>query len=157
MAHANGNVVDWYKGKARTEPVLGEAPDHPRPALLKPTGKLAGLGRRIFLVREQLGVTQAEMARMLGVSYTTVNRIERMKSLKDSMSGQALDHLHALEVALKSWNSSMVRAAAGHPRPRFLLKLYTLAYGDTKSRGITVHRPMLPAKKKRSRAPRVPF
>ena len=49
---------------------------------------------KLLIVRKRLGLTQVEMARRLGVSFTTINRIEKGRPQPNSDTIAALDALY---------------------------------------------------------------
>ena len=49
---------------------------------------------KLLIVRKRLGLTQVEMARRLGVSFTTINRIEKGRQQPNSDTIAALDALY---------------------------------------------------------------
>lgn len=81
-------------------------------------------------VRKSLGLTQEQMARLLGVSFVSVNRWEGGHS---SPVGGTRDLYAAIDTALKSDvpPTSILRAAVGE-RGVFLYTLFKLAYGSKK-------------------------
>ena len=83
------------------------------------SGKLAAL-------RKELGLSQEQMARLLNVSFASVNRWERDHS---SPGGPVLDLYFALDAALRGGhNPESIRQAANNERGAFLFRLFQMAY-----------------------------
>ena len=77
-------------------------------------------------VRANLGLSQEQMARLLGVSFASVNRWEGAHS---GVSGATLDLYKALEAALKAgYTREQILQDATHNRGAFLYKLFKMAY-----------------------------
>ena len=90
-----------------------------------PTEQLAG-------IRSRLGLTQEQMARLLGVSFASVNRWEAGHS---SPTGPTLDLYQALNAAIRSGNSAeAIRQAANNERGAFLYALFRMAYARRKTK-----------------------
>lgn len=84
-------------------------------------------------MRTALGLSQEAMARMLGVSFTSVSRWEGERSLVPS--GLVLDVYKALHVALSNGlRPETILAGLDGDRGMFLLQLFTQAYGGTTRR-----------------------
>jgi transcriptional regulator with XRE-family HTH domain len=85
---------------------------------------------RFRAIRERLGLSQEKMARLLGVSYVSVNRWESPNA--SSPIGTTGDLYDALETALAAGHSpEQIRAAAAGDRGQFLRMLFTMAYQPT--------------------------
>jgi transcriptional regulator with XRE-family HTH domain len=81
-------------------------------------------------IRSRLGLTQEQMAHLLGVSFASVNRWEAGHS---SPSGPTLDLYHALAAAIRTGHTpSAIRQAANAQRSAFLLSLFQMAYAKTR-------------------------
>ena len=81
-------------------------------------------------VRTRLGLTQEQMAHLLGVSFASVNRWEAGHS---SPTGPTLDLYQALAAAIRAGHSSTaIRQAANAQRSAFLLTLFQMAYAKTR-------------------------
>lgn len=81
-------------------------------------------------VRARLGLSQEQMARLLGVSFASVNRWEAGHS---SPTGPTLDLYQALEAAIRTGHSpAVIRQAANAERGVFLLTLFKMGYGKTR-------------------------
>jgi transcriptional regulator with XRE-family HTH domain len=90
-----------------------------------PSEQLAG-------IRSRLGMTQEQMARLLGVSFASVNRWEAGHS---SPTGPTLDLYQALNAALRTGNApETIRQAANNERGAFLYALFRMAYARRKTR-----------------------
>ena len=77
-------------------------------------------------IRKQLALSQEQMARLLGVSFASVNRWEGGHS---GPSGPTLDVYRALESALRAGNRpDAIHKAADNDRGKFLLTLFQMAY-----------------------------
>ena len=88
---------------------------------------------RITAIRTKLGLSQEQMARILGVSFASVNRWEGGHS---SPMGPNRDLYLALDSALKAGNSpEMIRKAANAERGAFLYSLFRMAYAGTRRSG----------------------
>ena len=78
-------------------------------------------------VRQRLGLSQEQMARLLGVSFASVNRWEGGHS---SPMGPTRELYLALDAALRAGNAaSTILKAADNQRGIFLYSLFRLAYG----------------------------
>jgi transcriptional regulator with XRE-family HTH domain len=77
-------------------------------------------------IRRKLGLPQEQMARLLGVSFASVNRWEGGQS---SPAGPIRDIYLALDGAFKGGNSAeAVLRAANNERGAFLYALFRMAY-----------------------------
>ena len=82
------------------------------------------------LIRTRLGLTQEQMAHLLGVSFASVNRWEAGQS---SPTGPTQDLYQALAAAVRAGHSpSAIRQAANAERSAFLLALFQMAYAKTR-------------------------
>ncbi len=85
-------------------------------------------------IRRALGLSQEKMARLLDVSFASVNRWEGGEH--SAPVGTTLDLYRALDVALRAGHRpERVLAAAGGDRGLFLYTLFSLAYGKRKKQG----------------------
>ena len=85
---------------------------------------------RIATIRTKLGLSQEQMARLLGVSFASVNRWEGGHS---SPMGPNRDLYLALDSALRAGNSpEMIKKAANAERGVFLYALFRMAYAGTR-------------------------
>ena len=81
-------------------------------------------------VRARLGLSQEHMARLLGVSFASVNRWEAGHS---SPTGPTLDLYQALTAAIRAGHSpATIRQAANAERGAFLLALFRMGYSKTR-------------------------
>jgi transcriptional regulator with XRE-family HTH domain len=86
---------------------------------------------RLRKIREQLSLSQERMARLLGVSFVSVNRWEHEGST--GPLGVTQDIYRALDVALRSGaDPQRVLAADTGDRGHFLYRVFSLAYGGKK-------------------------
>jgi len=77
-------------------------------------------------VRIRLGLSQEQMARLLGVSFASVNRWEVGHS---SPTGPTMDLYNALTAAIRAGHSpEAIRQAANAERGMFLLTLFQMGY-----------------------------
>lgn len=83
-------------------------------------------------IRQRLGLSQEQMARLLGVSFASVNRWEGGHS---SPVGPIRDLYSALEGALRAGHTpdAIVRAA-NNERGLFLYALFRMAYARSRKR-----------------------
>ena len=82
------------------------------------------------MIRRKLGVTQEQMARLLGVSFVSVNRWEGGHS---APTGPTLDLYAAIDAAIRTGNSpEAIRRAAKRERGAFLYLLFRMAYAPAK-------------------------
>jgi DNA-binding XRE family transcriptional regulator len=83
-------------------------------------------------IRRKLGLTQEEMARVLAVSFVSVNRWEGGHS---SPSGPIHDLYAALDAAIRAGNSpEAIRQATKNERGAFLYCLFRMAYARPQRR-----------------------
>lgn len=83
-------------------------------------------------IRSRLAMTQEQMARLLGVSFASVNRWEAGHS---SPTGPTLDLYEALSAAIRAGNApDAIRQAANNERGTFLYALFRMAYARKKAR-----------------------
>jgi transcriptional regulator with XRE-family HTH domain len=83
-------------------------------------------------IRNALGLSQEQMARLLGVSFASVNRWEGGHS---APTGSVLDIYLALEAALRNGNQALaIIRASNNERGVFLYTLFRMAYGPAKRR-----------------------
>jgi transcriptional regulator with XRE-family HTH domain len=81
---------------------------------------------QLAAMRKKIGFTQEQMARVLNVSFVSVNRWERGHS---SPIGPTLDLYLALDSALRAGHRPEdIRQAANHDRGGFLYRLFQMAY-----------------------------
>ncbi len=81
-------------------------------------------------IRARLGLSQEHMARLLGVSFASVNRWEAGHS---SPTGPTLDLYQALTAAIRAGHSpATIRQAANAERGAFLLALFRMGYAKTR-------------------------
>ena len=81
---------------------------------------------QLAAIRKKIGLTQEQMARLLNVSFVSVNRWERARS---SPTGPTVDLYLALDAALRVGHSpESIRQAANHDRGGFLYRLFQMAY-----------------------------
>jgi transcriptional regulator with XRE-family HTH domain len=84
---------------------------------------------RLIGVRKKLNLPQEQMARILGVSFASVNRWEGGHF---APTGPTLDLYLALDGALRAGNSSeSILRAANNERGAFLYTLFRMAYART--------------------------
>jgi transcriptional regulator with XRE-family HTH domain len=80
----------------------------------------------LALVRTRLDLSQEQMARLLGVSFASVNRWEAGNS---SPTGPTMDLYNALNAAIRAGHSPEgIRQAANAERGMFLLTLFQMGY-----------------------------
>ncbi len=88
---------------------------------------------RLSAIRTRLGLSQESMARVLGVSFASVNRWEGGHS---APTGPNLDLYVALDAALRAgFSAESIRNAANAERGKFLYSLFRMAYGNTRRSG----------------------
>jgi transcriptional regulator with XRE-family HTH domain len=81
---------------------------------------------KLAATRKKLNLSQEQMARLLGVSFVSVNRWEGSHS---SPTGPTLDLYVALDAAIRAGNSpEAIRQAANNERGAFLYSLFRMAY-----------------------------
>jgi type I restriction enzyme M protein len=86
--------------------------------------------KTLAAIRGRLGLSQEQIARLLGVSFASVNRWEAGHS---SPSGPTLDLYQALAAAIRAGHSpSAIRQAANAERGAFLLALFQMGYAKTR-------------------------
>jgi transcriptional regulator with XRE-family HTH domain len=77
-------------------------------------------------IRRKIGLPQEQMARLLGVSFASVNRWEGGQS---TPAGPIRDLYLALDAAMKGGNSAeAILRAANNERGTFLYALFKMAY-----------------------------
>lgn len=77
-------------------------------------------------IRTKLGLSQEQMARLLGVSFASVNRWEGGHS---SPTGPTRDLYLAIDAAIRGGNTpEAIRQAANNERGAFLHALFHMAY-----------------------------
>lgn len=82
--------------------------------------------KALATVRTRLGLSQEQMARLLGVSFASVNRWEAGHS---GPTGPTLDLYNALNAAIRAGHSAQaIRQAANAERGMFLLTLFQMGY-----------------------------
>ncbi len=87
---------------------------------------------QLVAIRTRLGLTQEQMAQLLAVSFTSVNRWEGGHS---SPVGPTRDLYLALDAALRAGHKpEAIRRAANDERGLFLYGLFRMAYGPGKRR-----------------------
>lgn len=87
---------------------------------------------RLAQIRQHLGISQEQIARLLGVSFASVNRWEGGHS---TPTGSVLDIYAALSVALRGGHlPSAILRAANNERGAFLYALFRMAYGPARKR-----------------------
>jgi transcriptional regulator with XRE-family HTH domain len=87
---------------------------------------------QLIAIRARLGLSQEAMARLLNVSFASVNRWEGGHS---SPTGSIQDLYLALDAALRGGHTSdSIRRAANNERGVFLYFLFRMAYGPTRQR-----------------------
>src|SRR5581483_3689796 len=85
---------------------------------------------QLTAIRKKLGLSQEQTARLLGVSFVTVNRWEGGHS---SPAGPTLDVYLALSGALAAgYAPAVILKAANGDRGSFLYSLFRMAYGRTR-------------------------
>lgn len=86
--------------------------------------------KQLVRLRRKLGLSQEQMARLLGVSFVTVNRWEGGHS---APTGPMLDLYLALNAAISAgYAPSVILQAATGERGAFLYSLFRMAYGRPK-------------------------
>jgi transcriptional regulator with XRE-family HTH domain len=81
---------------------------------------------RLVSIRKKLALPQEQMARLLGVSFASVNRWEGGHS---GPTGPTLDLYLALDGAIRAGNlPESIRRAANNERGAFLYALFRMAY-----------------------------
>jgi DNA-binding transcriptional regulator YiaG len=86
--------------------------------------------RQLLSIRRKLGLSQEQMARLLSVSFASVNRWEGRHS---SPTGPILDLYLALDAALRAGNpAATIMRAADNQRSAFLYTLFSMAYASSR-------------------------
>jgi transcriptional regulator with XRE-family HTH domain len=84
----------------------------------------------LLAIRRKLGLSQEQMARLLGVSFASVNRWEGGHS---SPTGPIRDLYLALDAALRAGNvAEAIVEAANNQRGTFLYALFSMAYSGSR-------------------------
>jgi transcriptional regulator with XRE-family HTH domain len=87
---------------------------------------------RLTAIRRRLDLSQEQMARLLGVSFASVNRWEGGHS---SPTGPTRDLYLAIDAAIRAGNApEAIRQAANSERGAFLYALFRMAYARAKGR-----------------------
>ena len=87
---------------------------------------------RLTAIRRKLDMSQEQMARLLGVSFASVNRWEGGHS---SPTGPTRDLYLALDAAIRAGNApEAIRHAANNERSAFLYALFRMAYARANRR-----------------------
>src|SRR6267378_5027884 len=87
---------------------------------------------RLTTIRKRLGLTQEQMARLLAVSFVSVNRWEGGHS---SPTGPTLDLYLAIDAAFRTGHApETIRQAANSERGAFLYALFRMAYARPRGR-----------------------
>ena len=82
--------------------------------------------KSLAAVRTRLGLSQEQMAHLLGVSFASVNRWEAGHS---GPTGPTMDLYNALNAAIRAGHSQeAIRKAANAERGVFLLTLFQMGY-----------------------------
>jgi len=85
---------------------------------------------QLAAIRRKLGLSQEQMARLLGVSFASVNRWEGGHS---SPAGPISDLYLALDTAIRAGNSPQaILQAANAERGMFLYALFRMAYSPSR-------------------------
>lgn len=85
---------------------------------------------QLAAIRRKLGLSQEQMARLLGVSFASVNRWEGDHS---GPTGPTLDLYMALDAAIRAgYTPVVIRRAADSNRGAFLYALFRMAYARSK-------------------------
>jgi transcriptional regulator with XRE-family HTH domain len=86
--------------------------------------------KALAAIRTKLDLSQEQMARLLGVSFASVNRWEGGHS---SPSGPIVDLYQALDAAMRAGhNPKSIRQAANAERSAFLLALFQMGYAKVR-------------------------
>jgi transcriptional regulator with XRE-family HTH domain len=84
----------------------------------------------LTFIREKLGLSQERMARLLGVSFASVNRWEGKHS---APTGPTRDLYIALDAAIRAGHApAAILTAANNERGVFLLALFRMGYGQVR-------------------------
>lgn len=87
---------------------------------------------RLSAIRRKLALSQEQMARLLGVSFASVNRWEGGHS---GPTGPTLDLYLAVDAAIRAGNApEAIRRAADGRRGAFLYALFRMAYARSRGR-----------------------
>ena len=87
---------------------------------------------RLIWIRKKVQLSQEQMARLLGVSFASVNRWEGGQS---APTGPTLDLYLALDRAIRGGTSAeSILRAANAERGAFLYALFRMAYARTKGK-----------------------
>ena len=87
---------------------------------------------RLISIRQKLKLSQEGMARVLCVSFASVNRWEGGHS---GPTGSILDLYLAIEAAIRSGNApDTIRQAANNERGAFLYTLFRMAYAPARKK-----------------------
>ncbi len=87
---------------------------------------------QLATLRKRLDLSQEEMARLLGVSFVSVNRWEGGHS---SPMGPTMDLYRAIDGAIRAGHAPQaIRQAANSDRGTFLYVLFRMAYARAKAR-----------------------
>lgn len=87
---------------------------------------------RLTAIRKRLGITQEQMAQLLGVSFVSVNRWEGGHS---TPTGPTLDLYLAIDAAFRTGHApEKIRQAAKGERGAFLYTLFRMAYARPRGR-----------------------
>jgi transcriptional regulator with XRE-family HTH domain len=85
---------------------------------------------RLSAIRKKLGLSQEQLARLLGVSFASVNRWEGGHS---SPTGPISDLYLALDAAIRAGNSPQaILQASNAERGMFLYALFRMAYSSSR-------------------------
>jgi transcriptional regulator with XRE-family HTH domain len=85
---------------------------------------------RLVAIRKKLGLPQEQMARLLGVSFVSVNRWEGGHS---SPAGPIRDLYLAIDAAIRAGNAPQaILQAANSERGMFLYALFRMAYASSR-------------------------
>jgi transcriptional regulator with XRE-family HTH domain len=88
--------------------------------------------QRLTMIRKRLRLSQEQMARLLVVSFTSINRWEGGHS---SPTGPTLDLYLALDAAIRAGNPPQaIVQAANKERGAFLYTLFRMAYSHASGR-----------------------
>ena len=89
--------------------------------------------RTLLTIRTSLGLSQEQMARLIGVSFASVNRWEGGHS---APTGPTLDLYLAIHSAMQAGHTpKMILEAANNERGAFLYSLFRMAYGKARRIG----------------------
>jgi type I restriction enzyme M protein len=86
--------------------------------------------KALAAIRARLGLSQEQMARLLGVSFASVNRWEAGHS---SPTGPTMDLYQALNAAIRAGHGPVaILQAANAERGAFLLALFQMGYSKSR-------------------------